>query len=487
MDNYKLLEHMSFDSLTHLRNYHPAWRLMAADNAPFIMSFLYAEFISQNNREIPEYILINHLEVYMETIPTLKDNNKTARDYLTQWADDSYGWLRKFYPIDSDEVHYDLTSTAVTAINWLVGLKRESFIGTESRLILVFELFHQIIEQSQTDPKIKIQELEKRKAELENEIEEAKKGNIRVLEPIQIKERFMQAVNLSNEILSDFRAVEQNFRDLNRNMREKIANWDKSKGELLSNYFSDQNAIYQSDQGRSFKAFFEFLMSNSAQRELEETINTMKAISPIKDMVNYSGINNIANDWLDGSRHVWSVVELMSEQLKRYVDDSYVEEEHRINEVIKEIEKKAMNLNQNKRKFISMDIDTAVADINLLFDRTLFTPPQKVKFNDTDIDYGEQTDSDEELYSHISIDKQKLIEQISYFLSTSKKVTLMEILNKYPLKYGLSELLTYLTLEQSNFKCNVDETSFQRIYWNNENNDIVKADLPTITFYKKED
>lgn len=30
-----LIEHMSYHSLHSLRRFHPAWKLMAADNAPF--------------------------------------------------------------------------------------------------------------------------------------------------------------------------------------------------------------------------------------------------------------------------------------------------------------------------------------------------------------------------------------------------------------------------------------------------------------------
>lgn len=44
---------------------------------------------------------------------------------------------------------------------------------------------------------------------------------------------------MAREILSDFRAVEQNFRELNKNTRQKIASWDKIKGELIGDYFSN--------------------------------------------------------------------------------------------------------------------------------------------------------------------------------------------------------------------------------------------------------
>lgn len=487
MTKHDIFEHMSYDSLIQLRGYHPAWRLMAADNAPFIISFLYKEFIFENNREVPEHVITGHLKSHMEKIPHIRENNKTAVDYLNQWADDNYGWLRRFYPLRSDEIHYDLTSAGQNAIEWIVGLKQETFIGTESRLILVFELLHQITQKSETDANIRIQDLERQKAELEDEIIRARRGDIKVLEPTQIKERFLQAMSISREILADFRAVEQNFRDLNRNMREKIAKWDKSKGELIGSYFSDQSEIYRSEQGKSFQAFFEFLMSQSAQEDLENTINYLAQLETVKEMVNRSGLDDISSDWLAGSRHVWTTVEAMSEQLRRYVDENYIEEERVINQTVKNIEANAISLNGNVPKGTFMTMDEISANIRLPFDRNLFTPPKKVKLDDDEIHYGEQSDSDEALYTHVSIDREKLLRQIKTSLLNEEEVTLAQIVEKHPLKHGLTELIAYLSLKENEINYIIDENITEMIIWINEDNDVVKAESPKITYRRNKE
>lgn len=484
MTKSDLFEHMSYDSLSYLKSYHPAWRLMAARNAPFTVSFLYREFVAENKREISEHVLVNHLESYMQIIPNIQDNDKTAQEYLVEWADDSYSWLRRFYPINNDEIHYDLTSTAQKAIEWVIGLKQNNFIGTESRLILVFELLHQITQQSQTDPETRIQELERQKSELEEEISRAKLGEIKILGSTQIRERFMQAMSMSREILADFRAVEQNFRDLNRNMREKIARWDKGKGELIGSYFSDQSAIYKSEQGQSFEAFLEFLMSKTAQEDLDYTIDYLQGLEPIKEIINRSGINRISSDWLDGSRHVWDTVEAMSEQLRRYVDENFIEEERRINQIIKNIEMKAISLVGTTPKGDFMTMDKIAPTISLPFDRALFIPQRKVSLIDDEVNYGEQTESDEALYTHISVDKEQLISRIKVILQDEEQVTLAQVIKKYPLRYGLTELITYLTLEYDKGDHEVDENIIDPIVWTNDENQTVRANLPRIVYYR---
>lgn len=45
---------MDHDTLTALRRQHPAWRLLAAENAPFIIGFLHLAFVASNRRAISE-------------------------------------------------------------------------------------------------------------------------------------------------------------------------------------------------------------------------------------------------------------------------------------------------------------------------------------------------------------------------------------------------------------------------------------------------
>ncbi|AYZ74415.1 DUF3375 domain-containing protein [Fusobacterium necrophorum] len=483
-----LIEHMSYHSLHSLRRFHPAWKLMAADNAPFFLSFFFKEFIFTNEREIPEHILMNHLDDFMEEIPYIRDNKKKAKEYLVEWSDDSSGWLRRFYPRNSDEIHYDLTSSTQEAIDWIISLKSEQFIGTESRLMMIFGLFHEILSGTETDPELKIQELERKKLEIEREIELVKQGKMKNLESTQIKERFLQASSMSREILSDFRAVEQNFRNLNRTMQEKIASWEGSKGELIEEYFSEQDDIYKSDQGKSFEAFFKFIMSNDAKINFEESIEKLKNLEEIRELVIKSGIERIVDDWLNASIYVWNNVEVMSEQLKRYVDNNYREEERRINQIIKNIELNALKIRGKLSKELFFEIEEVSPALKLPFDRKLFTPPKQIELRDEDIEYGESLDSDEVLYSHIYINKDILIENIKEEVDEKGERTLSQIIEQHPLQYGLEELSVYLGIESYKLE-NVEicvEKQVEYIEFKNKEGKKLRAKLPKIIYIPKE-
>lgn len=485
MRRMSIQEHMTYESLKNLRENNPAWRLLASDNASFILSFFYKEFVLPNQRKLPEHILVSKLENYMELIPHIRENNKKAKDYLVEWSGDGFGWLRRFYPKNEEEVHYDLSSSTEKAIEWLISLKKDPFIGTESRLIIVFNLLEAIISGTQTDPELKLVELEKKKEEIEREIELVKEGNIRKLEPTQIKERFQQASRTSREILSDFRAVEQNFRELSREMREKIAKWDRSKGELIGDYFSEKNDIYQSDQGKSFNAFMKFIMSGDATTRFDKMMEELKKIEALSGIVEQSGMQDIVGDWGKGSEHVLDTLQTMSEQLRRYVDESYIDEEKRINQLIKNIERTALELRGELLKQNIQQLDEVKADIHLPMDRNLFSPPRKVELLDEDIDYGISKGLEDSLYSHIYVDKEKLIGNIQHELMHQNEIGLGEVIEKYPLKYGLTELISYFTLNQK-VRVRTEDGQYEYIEYENSESERVCAKVPKTIYLSEE-
>jgi len=92
---------------------NPAWRLLAAAHAPFIISFLHQAFLASNTRTVSQQALASRLEDHLHEGRSLGrlELPKRAEEYLDDWAGDS-GWLRKFYPMDSDEAHFDLTAAA---------------------------------------------------------------------------------------------------------------------------------------------------------------------------------------------------------------------------------------------------------------------------------------------------------------------------------------------------------------------------------------
>lgn len=164
------------------------------------------------------------------------------------------------------------------------SLTERSFVGTESRLLTLFELLKQISEGSETDLETRIAELRKRGADIDAEIARIETGDLALLDDTALKDRFQQFTNLARELLSDFREVEHNFRSLDRWARERIALWEGGKGKLLEEIMGERDAIADSDQRRSFRAFWDFLMSSSRQEELSALLERVLTLEPVAEL-----------------------------------------------------------------------------------------------------------------------------------------------------------------------------------------------------------
>ena len=85
-------------------------------------------------------------------------------------------------------------------------------------------------EGRQSDPQVRIGELQKRRNDIDGEIARILAGDIPLLDDTGLKDRFQQFLQLARELLTDFREEEHNFRTLDRRVRERIALWDVPKG-----------------------------------------------------------------------------------------------------------------------------------------------------------------------------------------------------------------------------------------------------------------
>lgn len=229
---------------------------------------------------------------------------KQPRAYLEDWAATDAGYLRRFYPPGDDEVHYEATPPAFEkAYAWVHNLQGRSFVGTESRLHTVIALLRQIVQGTETEPAVRLADLRRRRDELDAEIAAVEAGHVAILDATGVRDRYQQLSTTARELLSDFREVEENFRLLDRAAREKkIAAWDGSKGELLAELIGSRSEIAGSDQGgRSFQAFFDFLLSEQRQTELADLLAKVTALDTVDADERSHSVKGIHHDWSEAA------------------------------------------------------------------------------------------------------------------------------------------------------------------------------------------
>jgi hypothetical protein len=479
---------MSYDYLCQLRNNHPAWRLLTLDNAPLIAGFLHHVFIRTNKRAIRQRELISALDDYLYELRLSYGEKlypRPAKEYLDTWAHADNAFLRKYYPPQEDEAEYDLSAATEKALEWLNSLREKQFIGTESRLLTIFELLRNLVHETESNTEARIAELNKRKTEIEAEIARLQSGIAPLSLPssTQVKERFVQIEETARHLLSDFRQVEANFRQLDQKTRERIALADKPKAELLTEIFGEQDAINLSDQGRSFEAFWTFLMSLERREELQVLLAQALELPEIANMTQDRWLADYRFHLSEAGEKVQRTAAQLVEQLRRFLDSQMWLENKRIAELIRDVEKQSLAIKHNPPKTSNFaSLPEPKIDITLPFTRSLFSPPRKIRMTDAAPLLGAGEFSADALFSQHYVDEDLLRKQIAQMLSDKGQASLSDIVEKFPVTRGMAEIVTYINLANREEKAVIHEDQRQHILWRDADGRPRYADIPLVIF-----
>lgn len=456
---------MELDEIRMLADTSPAWRLLRARNAPLVLAFLGQHFVEHNAGARSQSELVEALDELLHVVnarlPEGEGYAAAPVTYLDDWSAPDSAWLRRFYPAGSDEVHYDATPALEKAYAWVSTLRARPSIGTESRLHLLVDLLRQMVHGAEADPETRLAELRRRREEIDAQIADVEAGHVQVMEGAALRERYQFFSSTARELLADFREVEENFRALDRAARERIATWDAGKGELLASLVTDRADIAGSDQGRSFQAFYDFLLSQDRQEELADLLEQVRALD---EVTVDPRVRKVHHDWYDAAERTQTVVRSLSEQLRRFLDDQVWVENRRVLEIVRQIETAALAV-RGAPPSSGLELDETRVAVNLPFERPLYDvrPPSAV---DSTVTSGDVSDLDTSgLFAQTFVDTARLAEQVRTVVPPRSSALLHEVVELYPLRDGLAELVGYLALSEEDLRVDLDESRTVMVSW----------------------
>jgi hypothetical protein len=452
---------VDYEAIDALRTRHPAWRILRANNTSLILSFLGGFFVENNRGACSASVVAAALDDQLYALNRAAGSDegevrfpKDPRAYLEDWSATEAGFLRGFYPAGDDEVHYEVTPAFERAYAWVESLKARSFVGTESRLHTIVELLRQIVHGSESDPDVRLAELQRQRDEIDAQIAAVEAGDVAVMDETGVRDRYQQFSATARDLLSDFREVEENFRGLDRGARERIAAWDGSKGELLADLMGSRSDIAGSDQGRTFQSFYDFLLSDSRQDELSDLLSKVGSLDAV---VPDHRVRSIHHDWAEAAERAQGTVRQISEQLRRFLDDQVWLENRRVLDLVRVVEAQALELRDDPPD-IGLDVDEPGIEISLPFERPLYSPPPAAEVESL-IPPAEDAHLEADLlFSQTYIDSARLAGNIRSLLPEHSSALLSDIIEMYPIEQGAAELVGYLALSDDDIKVEMDDS-----------------------------
>ena len=283
-----------------------------------------------------------------------------------------------------------------------------------------------------------------------------------MLDETAVRDRYQQFSATARELLADFREVEENFRKLDRQLREKIAGWHGGKGELLDDVLGSRESIAGSDQGRSFQAFYDFLLSQARQEELSDCSTGCTRWPSIAE--SDPRLRHVHYDWLDAAERTQTTVRQLSEQLRRFLDDQVWFENRRVIDILRGIESRALELRETGNVPASRWKSTRRAR-HQAADGTAAVHPGPASPASTARRSAPPTSDETDpaaLFEQVYVDPGPLRGGVRPALRAPRRSGSPSSSRAHPLTQGLAELVTYLSLRDEAFAIVYDDGTASR-------------------------
>lgn len=452
---------MTFDELSLQFKTSKALILLRAKSAPFALSFFFKIFKETHVATITNTELRNKLESYLDELEYAEkddeleastlfdDNTLKATQYIEKWS--NAGFLTK-YPDDSGEDLHTLTSDTQKAMKWLEDLRVREFVGTNSRFRDIFARLQELIELSTENKEARIAELEKKKWEIENEINLLKTGKKPlVYGDTEIKERFYDLNKTARELLGDFTEVEQNFDQIRKDIQRKYMERDAAKGSLLLFALDALEEINDKDQGKSFKAFWEFLMDERKQQSFSQLTEQLYQLLQDRniDYANDRFLRNLKRYLHASGQKVIDANRRLSEKIRRVLSEKNLLERRRAMELIGEIRQYAFALADSRfrdENFCEIEDEPALNLVDRWEPVAEAEEAGLIAFPDGIAGGQPGAEGFRLLFDQFTIDRKKLQQRIDAMLEDREQVTLKEVVDEYSLEKGLSEVVGYFSI-----------------------------------------
>ena len=448
---------MPIPDISYLFESNPAVQVLRMRNAHWVIPFLFKAFKTDNILSLPEPVLINalaeELRNHSEEIEDLEeariefgeDEESRSRKYLLNWVQRR---LLQDFPDANAVTQYQLSAHTEKLFQWLQSLEKRQFVGTESRFRFLFQTLREMVEYTEDDTVRRLEELKNRKAEIDKEIKKIELGfKPEIYTNAQLRERLEWFTRLSHELLSDFREVEDNFKYIHRHIVEQHTKAEINKGAIVGYAFEAYDALRRSDQGKSFYAFWDFLISRAGQEEWRQL--TDQLLQLLQDR-NIDGDGDFVQDikslLLQQGRNVYDANDKMAEKLSRIITEKEIARHRRLRQQIGQIKELVFRFMEEEQPPCGLQL-AAPAPIRMSMERKLNlvekqqTPVMKQPAN------AQEKIEDLERFGRLLnapfVDRKKLWQQVEGVLQQRTTATLSEIINITGLEYGVAEVVSY--------------------------------------------
>ena len=212
-----------------------------------------------------------------------------------------------------------------------------------------------------TTPSAGLFELQRRRAQIDEEIARAQRGELTMLDAVSQRDRYQQFARTARELLADFR---RGGGELPRARPHHSASRSQAgrdpRAPSSTRHWGAVTASPSRTRAVASRPSTTSCCPITRQAELTDLLERLQQIDEIW-AIRTGGCARIHFDWIDASERTQATVRLLSDQLRRFLDDQVWLENRRVFDLLRSIEAKALRVrNQPEARCSPWSLTTPV-------------------------------------------------------------------------------------------------------------------------------
>jgi hypothetical protein len=461
------------EEFLHFFDESPALRLMRGRLGSFVVGFFFKTFKKWGVVQASEEELAATLAEHIEQVRELEDFDAPKRlpqDYLDEWCDEDHRYMTKTYDEDKEEYIFRLTRHSEKALSWLqdlLSMQQRGYATTESRFNRIILEMESLSQGVNADPEARIRDLARKRDEIDEEIQKIRDtGEAPIFGEDVIRDQVYDLSDLVEHFLSDFRAIEEFFKDHARQISKLYAQGDASKGDIVEHVLDSDDELRSCDQGKSYFGFRSMMTNPVLARQFRNLAEQTSDIARRRGLDPNKTFLSLSDRLFGEANSAHGAYGRISRKLRQVVGDHAGGGGKQIRKTLSNIRKKAFLLRDQPPEDWDFEIDIRPQFFGLM--ESDFWEPKAVEpFAPISTASSEDSEWINEILNSVGepLDLNKYRERVNEALETEEKVSLTEMVQRFPLERGVVDVVCYRVVAGEDSRHNILD------------NEIIKIDL----------
>ena len=332
------------------RQQHPAWLLLASRRAPLVLSCLDALFEHQRDG-VPFDAAVQALADMLAVHANEVDFEIDSTDTLSQARREVREWIRRGLVVEREGRVFE-TDALKTALRFIAQLDGRMMTSTASRLAVVQREIDNLAAALDPNPQSRVEHLERRMADLQQQLDDVLAGRITALTPEQAVEGIREVYALATSLRADFRRVEDSWRDADRTLREAIISARHHRGAVMDQLLDGHANLLNTQEGRVFDGFHQQLSNQTELTEMRQRIRQIlahPATDKALDGLQRSALHLLVQQLIKEAKVVQAVRARSEREVAQFMKTGQAAENQRVGQLLNDILNQALAIDWSRQ------------------------------------------------------------------------------------------------------------------------------------------